>query len=257
MVGGRVTAVGSVRSSAWVEIVGVAGSGKSTLTDALAGHGADWRVADSLHTRAPAHWPYVLRALPSAARVARLGVREGPALTWDELKFVMYVTEWERFLRTHEIFGRGCTILDQGPVFALARLLWTEKPVTLTRRFEVWVEEMLERWSRSLTAILWLDAPADVLIGRINGRSQPHEAKGVAASTAADVVRRHRAAYDRLFDVLGRLGRPPVLSFDTSVVPVSAIADAVAAFIADGDRRKRVLQPEGNAGQHANGVISA
>ena len=46
-----------------VEIVGVAGSGKSTLTRAM---GSDYgcHVADSLHTKLPGHWPYVAHGLP-------------------------------------------------------------------------------------------------------------------------------------------------------------------------------------------------
>jgi deoxyadenosine/deoxycytidine kinase len=226
---------GCARSSTWVEVAGVAGSGKSTLTHTLGARAGACRVAESLHTRRPAHWPYVLRAVPSVGRVAWMSARAHSQLTWDEVKFVIYIGQWERFLRAQRANGHGATILDQGPVFALARLLWTEKPLTRTRRFEAWVEEMLDQWSRALAAIVWLDAPTGVLLERINGRAQEHEAKRASASAAADLVRRHRAAYDRLFAVIERLGRPRVLTFDTSVASESAIADAVAGSIGFGD----------------------
>jgi shikimate kinase len=237
---GRHMTAGRTRPGTWVEIVGVAGSGKSTLTDTLTTCGVPWHVADSLQTRRPAHWPYVLDALPAVARMGWLGVRALSPLTWDEAKFVIYVSEWERYLRVQHVSEHRATVLDQGPLFALARLLWTEKPLTRTRTFEAWVEEMLDGWSRALAAIVWLDAPEDVLIGRINGRAQQHEVKGASASAAADLLRRHRAAYDRLFTVVERLGRPEVLSFDTSIASVGAIADAVSEYrrIAEGKQAR-------------------
>jgi shikimate kinase len=252
VVGGDMTGAGVKAAAAWIEIAGVAGSGKSTLTDALAARSAAWHLADSLHTRRAAHWPYVLHALPEVARMASLGVRVGPPLTWDEVKFVIYVSEWERYLRADHGNGHRGTVLDQGPLFALARLLWTEKPLTRTPTFEAWVEEMLDHWSRSLAAIVWLDAPEDVLLERINGRTQQHEAKGATASAATDLLRRHRAVYDRLLGVIERLGRPRVVSFDTGVASAAAIADAVSGFIGlAGRNRGRAKIAQGPAPERA------
>jgi hypothetical protein len=71
-----------------MEIVGVAGSGKSTLTRALrSDYGC--RIADSLHTRLPAHWQYVAHGLPGLAPLVVASARDRPLLSWDELKFVL------------------------------------------------------------------------------------------------------------------------------------------------------------------------
>ena len=128
-----------------IEIVGVAGSGKSTLTRALrTDYGC--HVADSLHTRLPAHWPYVAHGFPRVLPLVAASMRDQPLLSWNELKFVVYVAEWDRFLRAERRSRAGAIVLDQGPLFALACLLWGGKPITRSARFEAWFQWMIERW---------------------------------------------------------------------------------------------------------------
>jgi AAA domain len=221
-----------------IEIVGVAGAGKSTLTRALLGRYPQCRVADSLHTRMPSHWPYVAHSLPRALPlVARSGARR-PALSWDEIKFVIYVTEWARYLRAREEHRYGVTILDQGPIFALARLLWGKKPVTQGAPFEAWLRQMVERWSVELDAILWLVAPDDTLLERINHREQRHEAKGKPVPEGLELIELHREAYAQLLELLTALGRPPVLRFDTGTMRPAEIAGELAELFEEQPARK-------------------
>jgi hypothetical protein len=210
-----------------IEIVGVAGSGKSTLTRAMStGYGC--HVADSLHTRMPAHWPYVVRSLPQLLRFASASARDRPVLSWDELKFVIYVEEWARFLRAEERTRTGVTVLDQGPVFALACLLWGQKPVTRHAPFEHWLLSMIERWSLELDAIVVLDAPDDVLLARIDEREQRHDVKGVSAHEALEVIGRHRDAYGRVLGLSERLGSTRTLRYDTATMPSAQVAAELA-----------------------------
>jgi adenylate kinase family enzyme len=216
-----------------IEIVGVAGAGKSTLTRTLRSRYPGCRVADSLHTRMPAHWPYVLHSTP---RVLPLVVRSAlsrPALSWDEIKFLIYVCEWDRFLRDRSEHRSGVTVLDQGPIFALARLVWGKKPVTRSERFEAWLNRMVERWSVELDAIVWLMAPDEALLERIYHREQRHEAKGKPAPEGLELIELHREAYGRLFELVARLGRPRVLRFDTGTMRPAEIAGELAGLFED------------------------
>ena len=214
-----------------IEIVGVAGTGKSTLTRALADRDPDNRIAESLHTRTSRHWAYVAHSAPRVLPLVARSVRVRPALDWEETKFIVYVTEWRRFLRRDCRDDSGLIVLDQGPIFALARLLWGRKPVTGTRQFERWLEEQVAGWSVDLDGIVWLVAPEEVLLERINDREQDHEAKGRSVREGLDVLQAHENAYGVLFERLEALGRPPVLTFDTSVVSPSRIAEEIEGVL--------------------------
>lgn len=211
-----------------IEIVGVAGTGKSTLTRTLCAQYAGCRVADSLHTRVPGHWPYVAHSLPRVLPLVARSAWNRPAWSWDEIKFVIYVSEWDRFLRRRPEHRTGVTVLDQGPIFALARLLWGKKPVTKGGPFEIWLQRMVERWTAELDAIVWLVAPDEALLARINHREQRHEAKGKPVPEGLELIELHREAYGRLLELVTGLGRPRVLRFDTSTMRPAEIAGELA-----------------------------
>jgi AAA domain len=211
------------RESRIVEVVGVAGSGKSTLARVLrTSYG--WQVADSLHTRTRAHWPYVAHGLPGLLPLVAASARERPLLSWDELKLIVYVAEWHRFLRAKGPRWSKTVVLDQGPIFGLACLLWGRKPSTRSERFEEWLRRMVERWSLELYAIVLLEAPDETLLARIDGRERYHEAKGLPVDAGLEVVARHRAAYARVLSLSESLGGPRVLHYDTSARSTAEIA---------------------------------
>lgn len=215
-----------------VELVGVAGTGKSTLTRSLCSEGAV--CAETLHTRQLRHWPYVARAaLPVAALTAAGGARpRRPG--WEELKFALYASSWDRYLRDTAPAGPGrLVILDQGPVFALARILWGDSRMAATHRFDLWLDRTLRRWSSTLDAILWLDAPDAVILPRIDGRAQAHEVKGATADRAQDVLARHRAAYARVRQALETIGSPRIVDIDTSTGGPRRVAEIARHAIAD------------------------
>ncbi len=217
-----------------IEIVGVAGSGKSTLARVLRSE-YSCEIADSLHTRLPAHWPYVLHGLPGLAPLVVASVRDRPLLSWDELKFVLYAAEWHRYLHD-ERDGRpsGTVVLDQGPVFALACLEWGRKPVTQSSRYEAWQRRMVERWSLELDAIVLLDASDETLLTRIDDREQKHDVKGVHRAQGLELVERHRRAYGQVLAQIEELGRPRLLRYDTATMPAAAIAAEIAETLVVG-----------------------
>jgi deoxyadenosine/deoxycytidine kinase len=216
----------------------VAGSGKSTLTRALCQRYPGCQIADFLHTRARAHWPYVAHSLPRLLPLLAGSTRDRPALSWDEIKFVIYVSEWNRFLRANRAYRSGVTVLDQGPIFALARLLWGNKPITKGPSFRAWLNEMVEHWSVELDAIVWLVAPDDVLLERIDHREQRHEAKSKPALEGLDLLSSHREAYGQLYESIARLGRPEVMRFDTSTMSPVEIAGELAEIFEPGPERR-------------------
>jgi shikimate kinase len=221
-----------------IEIAGVAGAGKSTLARALCERHAGFRIADSLHTRLPAHWPYVARAVPMLLPLLVGSVRRRPALSWEEAKLVVYASEWDRYLGSRRERGAGVVVLDQGPLFAFARLLWGMKPVTREDTFRAWMDETLERWSSALDAIVWLEAVEDTLRERIDRRDKRHEAKAASREDALELLTSHRLAYERVLGAVEGTGAVRVLRYDTGTRSAAEIADELAVTLDDPEARR-------------------
>lgn len=219
-----------------LEILGVAGTGKSTLACALADDVPTCRVADSLHTRLPAHWPYVAHGLPRVLPLLLRTGRRRPVLSWEEVKYVLYVAEWSRFLNARPEHRAGLTVLDQGPLFGLARLLWGGKPATRSPQFQRWLARMVAHWSEELDLVVWLDASEDVLVERINFREQRHEAKGQVRERALELLQRHRDAYGRVLDEVQRVGRLPIRRLDTSTTSPQELALQLGRVLEETER---------------------
>lgn len=235
---------GSSARPVLVEIVGVAGSGKSSLATLMCGAGGPAALADSLHTRKPSHLRYVVGGALRAVPVLSAAVSRSPRASWDEVKYLLYASEWHRYLRRVETGDRAMMVLDQGPLFAVARLETSDKPFTRTAAFARWRSAVLATWARTLDAVVVVDAPDRLLIDRINGRAQRHEAKGAPAESALRFFTRYRQAFEGILAELRSLNGPEVISFDTSRRAPSEMVDELAARFARAGSARAPLRPE-------------
>lgn len=199
-----------------VEIVGACGSGKSTLTRALTDRDPAHQLEEFLQFKKLEHLKLSLRSLPGLAKllVGALRARRLPDLT--ELKLVIYLMVWHRRVRRRPTSGTRLLIIDQGPVYALATLRRTSPPVPGTEPDGRWWKSMVAHWASSLDAVVWLDAPDDVLWERVQSRSETHEIKGQPKESGIDYIRAYRASFESTLDEFEDLGGPAILRFDTS-----------------------------------------
>lgn len=208
-----------------IEIVGVAGTGKSTLAQALISRYPDWRLADYIHARKPTHWPYFVRSAAGLVRLLGNAALARPAMSWNDVKLYVYASEWHRYLDSHH--GSGVTLLDQGPIFALASLEWGDGAVTRSPSYRAWMHETAARWASELDAVVELTAADDVLLGRIKERDKGHPAKGRSRGDAVALLAGHRRAYVHVLDELELTGRLRRVRVDTSEITAPGVADEV------------------------------
>jgi hypothetical protein len=215
-----------------VEILGIAGSGKSTLTRLLVrdpGH----EMAGFIHARRPAHLVQIFRGIPRLLPILAWGLTSSPRISWPECKLLVYVSRWGRVLRRQATRTGTTLVFDQGPLYAMVRLQAEAKPFTARRAFAAWREEALERWANELDGVVWLDAPDDVLWGRINERPQGHKQKGVEAGAGRRFITRYRQAFEAVLRTMEELDGPQIVRFDTSVVSATQIAEKVKPLLED------------------------
>ena len=90
---------------------------------------------------------------------------------------------------------------------------------------------MFKQWAFTLDVVIWLDAPATVLVERINARDKRHAVRGKSELEAHQFLARYRMSYEQVLAQLRAYRELTLLQFDTDHAPVEQIADEVLAAV--------------------------
>lgn len=197
-----------------VEIVGVAGAGKSSLSRALSGSDGRFVQGLNLDVRSFEQMPTLvmntLFLLPDLLRLSLTG-------TWptrQEIRMMVYLRGWHRVLH-QQASSDNIVVLDHGPVFKLTRLRFAGLGGLRRRGFEPWWEEMLRRWATRLNLLIWLDAADATLLERICSRTGWHEVKDMSEREALKYLAGYRRSYEEVILKLTTIGKVRVVRFDS------------------------------------------
>jgi thymidylate kinase len=214
-----------------VEIAGLAGAGKTTLSRVLSRRNEKIQEAADIELRKVGQVPifvdHALLMLPVFLRRCR----SSRWFTWDEVKTMVYLKAWPRILRRQALKSGTVILLDHGPIFKLATLHAFGPDRLKCQGFQRWWDNTFKQWAFTLDVVIWLDAPAPILAERINSRAQRHAVKGKSELEAYQFLMRYRTAYEQILAKLRAYREPMLLQFDTGRAPVEQIADEVLASV--------------------------
>lgn len=227
------------------EIAGPSGAGKSTLSHVLNSNGEAVRAGITVWgLPAPSLIAGALLSVPDLLTVSF----ERRALRSDELKQVIRLTAFRRLLAGNIKRNKGRSLdalfMDEGVVFALAKLRADIGTGFTNKGLERWEKKMLDRWSRILDAVIWLDAPDNILIERIRNREKEHRMKNEPDRRISEFLMRYREAYEFVISELTRRSNIQVLRFDTENCDSAKLAEEILRFTgapASPGRNGRVL----------------
>jgi adenylate kinase family enzyme len=210
-----------------VEIVGPAGAGKTTLSQALNCHTESIRLENFPNVRKVADAPFFisngLQLIPSLLRLYQPNSRQ---LSRREFAWMTILNGWSALLHRESIDGNKVIILDQGPIYLLAEMRLFG-PEYLRQKFaeKLW-QDLYTRWSVTLHLVIWLDAGDDVLLERIRTRQQEHIVKTESATVVHEFLDRYRTEYEFILSILmAKEASLKVLKFDTGRQQTQDIVD--------------------------------
>jgi thymidylate kinase len=214
------------------EVVGPAGAGKTTLLRALCQHDPEIRAV--LGLRRLRYMPFLaghaVLLLPTILR----RYRNREEFSWREIRMMVRLQAMHHVLGPNVLNNSAVTLVDQGPVYALARLHERGFENANSRHLKKWWDSVLTRWASTLNLVIWLDAPDAILAGRIDTRNKWHSVKGRPEQEAYRFLARFRTSYEQVIAELATHGGPRVLCFKTDQEAPDQIADRVlAAFRSD------------------------
>jgi MoxR-like ATPase len=214
------------RSGEWIEIAGPAGCGKTTLVEALT-------------TRIPtrpgvtkcgrACIPVALRLLPLLPAGFLWRELSHGRFPRDTLRSMVYLESWLLDRSRSEPGDTLPTLYDHGPFFRLATLqTFGPQGGEGLRR---WWKSMRQAWSETMTLVVWLDAPDDLLLERIRARDRNHACKHMGDDEARAWLARYRAGFESALAVIEKHRPAEVVRYDTSVQRANEIADSLLELL--------------------------
>ena len=209
------------------EIIGPAGAGKTSLSrllqsdDEVRAGLSVWGLPLTLLTVS------AVSSLPNLAAVCRNRKR----LNWENLKLVIQHNALLRLVRRESAKGHQTLLLDEGTVFALAKLRLFGHQDTSSDDSNGWIDGLLNKLAPTLNAVIWLDAPDAILASRIRGRGKSHRMKEGSDTEIADHLSRYRNSFERVVSELSKRNVDgfKVIRFSTDQMSLEEIATKVLA----------------------------
>lgn len=200
-----------------VEIVGPAGSGKTTLYQALEHYSESIRLENFPDVHKVADAPFFivhgLRLIPNLLRSYRFNSRQ---LTRREYAWMAILNGWSALLRKQSNDNDKIIILDQGPVYLLAEMRLFGPEYLMQKAAERLWQNLYNSWAATLDMIVWLDAADDILQDRIQNRQQEHIVKNQPAKVIQEFLNRYRMEYEFILSIMtARNADLKVLRVDT------------------------------------------
>lgn len=203
-----------------VEIVGPAGVGKTTLSQALSRHSDSILVSKPPFVRRLVDTPFFIRhgflLVPTLLRIFK-NKGNGRCLTRREIAWMIILKGWHHLLERGVTNSGKAVVLDQGPVFLLAELRMFGPESLRSRSAKKWWEVVHNQWATTLSMVVWLDASDTHLLERIRARGKWHVMKEKDEPEVFEFLAHYRVAHEQVISILtSNHNSPKVLRFDTA-----------------------------------------
>jgi deoxyadenosine/deoxycytidine kinase len=223
-----------------IEIIGLAGSGKSTLSRTLFEQLDHVRLENPPSVQSGGNIPFYLRntlsMLPSFSRI--YFHKDGKWPTFQQIIFMEMLNGWNRVLEQQAHQERALFILDQGPVYMLMNLTLFGPERIKPDHLPNWWDQVFHRWANAVDLVVWLDAALPELVSRVRAREIWHGVKDRNDADACEYLESYWRAYDTVVSHLTAASQKlKVLRVDTGQYTLEETVKKVLVEIQPGAER--------------------
>ncbi|HZD80515.1 MAG TPA: hypothetical protein VE646_10820 [Actinomycetota bacterium] len=184
-----------------VELMGPATAGKTSLARAL--RSREGRVAAGVRVPRRIWFPRLVLRLAGLVPIWLRARPRGRWFTWNEMKSIAFLDSWLRAVQRGTWSASPLVVLDHGPIYRLARLREFGPPLARSERFGRWWRTMLDGWAHALDLIVSLDAPDEVLLGRVERRGHWYLSSEPSVEQQRAFLERYRRAFAEVLEMAG------------------------------------------------------
>jgi thymidylate kinase len=189
----------SQRGGLVVEIIGIAGTGKSTLYRAF-NNSVPWVLNESI----PPVWnfsfaPFYIKNIGSLVpTLIHLRARNERFPDRREIAFMAILNGWHAVLRKKSKTSDKVILTEQGAIAKIADLYLDGPSCLKSSSTNLWWEGVYKNWAEILNVIVLLDSSFETLIWRIRNREQDHRLKGMRDQEAITWLEDYRKVYEHI-----------------------------------------------------------
>ncbi len=206
-----------------IELVGVAGTGKSTLKEALRNRNG---LIQALHPP-PKHLylPLLQKITLEWMPLYIMGNQCNRWFTKTELRNMGYLDTWIPYICAQAQFRNLTIVLDPGSVYWLSSLQGFGPDITKHPRYQYWWEKRFEQWAAVLDVIVWLEAPEELCLQRVLARNEWHEAKTQSRSQTLEEFGIYRKLYEKMISKMTSKHPIKIFYFRTNQISTEQMVD--------------------------------
>ncbi len=215
-----------------MELVGVAGSGKSTLRKMLKEMNPQIDMVAP-----PPKLEYLFPVVKIYLKWLPMYLRHYSKTRWfttKEIKIMCYLDCWLPYLRRCAVERDMVVVLDPGSIFWLTALKTFGPEISRDPKFQDWWEMMRKKWMSAVDIFVWLDAPTEILIQRVQNRQEWHESKSMTHDETVKSFDLYRKGYGELTDLISQRRKNHILKFRTDQVSAEVIFERVRELLEEG-----------------------
>jgi deoxyadenosine/deoxycytidine kinase len=217
-----------------IELVGIAGAGKTTLANSLSQIDKRIVLSDHPYFREVRDIPYFARNTLSMTPTLLHLLSQNQFITLNPRKaaWMVILNGWHKTLMRQVASANKVHVMDQGPVSIMAELLYMHPNAMDSSVFKKWWEGMFEAWSGCLDLLVNLDTLDATMIKRVRHRGNWHLIKEQTDTEAADFNQAYRKIYEHLLNKFKEksLG-PRIIKFDSGKESLESIREKVLSFL--------------------------
>jgi thymidylate kinase len=214
-----------------IELIGVAGVGKSTLFNRLKSKNLPWLICDTvLPVWNISSAPFFIENIISLAPIlAHLEIKGERLLHRREIAFLALLNGWHRILRKKADQQGKAILIDQGAISMMTYLsVWGPQSLKFDH-LKGWWESVYIHWAQTMDLLVYLDTKDEIIIDRIRTRSQNHHLKKETTDVVCEWIMKYRILYGKILNRFETNGfRAKVLRIDSGD---NSVEDIINIFI--------------------------